>query len=147
MTTSKKLLLILLFILSGTLKSFCQNNDAFTYLVVNINAKYDFPNSKYFAVINAEASNKYAAKIYSLNPYDGSKKVINRGAVFFAEHKDSAQSIYNYFVNASEALQFLADDKWILITVISEVNSSYTNENGTIVSSRPVYYFKKQIIK
>ncbi len=154
MTTSKKLLLISLFILSGTLKSFCQTNDAFTYLIVNINTKYDHPNSKYYALINAERANKYAAKIYSLKAYDGGKNAVNSGAVFFVGLTDSTQAIYNYFQNASEALQFLADDNWVLITVISEVNSSYQNENGpnglvpiTTVSSRPVYYFKKQIIK
>jgi hypothetical protein len=154
MTTSKKILLISLFILSATLKSFCQTNDAFTYLIVNIDVKLNYTGNKYNAVINAEATNKYAAKIYSLKAYDGSIIGINKGAAFFSDHTDSAQAIYNYFQNATEALQFLADDKWVLITVISEVNSSYKNENGvnglvpiTTVSSRPVYYFKKQIIK
>jgi hypothetical protein len=139
MSHFKKLFFVASIIFSTTTRSFCQNNDPFTYLVVRFEEKYNTANKNFFAAIYAEATNPYAQKIYNLIPYDGRKNAVNIDAVFYTSHSDTATKVYNYFQNPTEGLQFLAEDNWVLITAYSEIIPT------TPLSSRGVYCFKKQI--
>ncbi len=149
----KKISLILLIFLSTAATSFCQNNESFTYLIVRLGESRNVPNKNNYTVIYAERTNTYAQKIYDLVWYDGRKDGINNGSAFYSDHLDSAKKMYNYFENSTEALQFLADDKWVLVAVNNSISSSYNQEKDGLgnftpvstISSTPVYYFKKQV--
>ena len=100
--------------------------------------------------INADTGSLYAKEIYNLIEYK--KKGTNGEAIYYSKDKNDAKPYYNYFSTKTEALQFLADNNWQLVTVSNEVYSDYTYERFdgkllpvTRVLSRPIYYFKKGI--
>jgi hypothetical protein len=139
MSSLYKLFLLSALILLSTVKLFSQNNANLTYIIVRMEERRDIPNKKYYISINAEATNPHAQKIYDLIWYDGSKKGITNSGRFYNAHSDTTTKVYNYFQNSTEALQFLVEDKWVLVTAFSEIVSS------TPISSATVYVFKKEI--
>jgi len=110
--------------------------------VRNTNDYIDY--QKYYT-INTDTNNPHATGIYALVPYKLSKAknyANTLGASFYYERNDSTKYYFNYFRSATEALLFLSEMNWELVTVISEANWT----TGQIfIESRPVYYFKKEI--
>jgi hypothetical protein len=135
---------------------FSQQNIKTTYLVVRMNEdQLDNLFKKKFVRIIADGGNQYAIDIYSLRLFDPSKKAINGEYKYYDGKNDTVASagLYNYFENTTQALMFIAGKGWELISVVSEVSSSYKFERDpagqlTIIptiTSTPVYYFKKVI--
>jgi len=126
----------------------CYSQSKYTYLVVKLNYDFDKENDKVFYTINAEPGNPNANEVYGLRPYKLDKKTINRGGSFFSSTTNTDTAVYNYFQNGTEALMFLAQKNWELLTVCNQITSDYSllnNHPYTTISSYPVYYFKKEI--
>lgn len=146
------LLLTVLFITLPE-KGYSQADKKETYAIINIEGLYDKPNKRYWCKINAEYTGKYSKEISSLVTYSLEKGITNTGASFYFEKKDTSTVYFNYFLNTAEAMQFLADHQWKLVSVNNQVSSDYENVRDgesklvpiTKVSSRPVYYFKKEV--
>jgi len=94
---------------------------------------------KRYLKIVEQSGNQLAWDIVSLVGYDEWKNTIYRDMIYDG-YLDSTRKYYNYFESPALAFQFLADNRWELITVYSENYSE-----GQFVYSRPVYYFKKEI--
>jgi hypothetical protein len=129
-----------------------QTGSTVTYIVIRIDGQWDYARSRNFIKINAETGNSMALEIYNLKEYISAKKAVNSGASFYSEKNDTTSVYFNYFLTATEIMQFLADHNWQLITVNTEISSDYENiQEGdryipvTKIRSRPVYYLKKEI--
>ena len=141
---------LILFLLPG----YTQKNPKFTYAIVSVNSNYDKWNKKTWYNINAESIARYSPEITSLVKYNDEKGAINPLATFYYERKDTTSPYFNYFLSAVEAIQFLVDNQWQLVTVNNVIASDYDNVSGpdskyipiTKVTSRPVYYFKKEVL-
>jgi hypothetical protein len=147
-----KKILLLLAICSPTVFLSSQTVKKSTYLVVRIDYRYDKPAEKPFFKITAETGNPFANEVYSLIEYNTDKKAINSGGTFFSNRTDTTKVFYNYFNNLTEALLFLSQNNWKLITIYNQITSSYNTERVkgdlfpyTTVSSYPVYFFEKNI--
>ena len=141
-----KIIILLIGIISICNDSYSQSK--YTYLVVKLIYDYDKENGKVFYTINAEPGNPNANEVYGLRPYKLDKKTINPGGSFFPGTTYTDTALYNYFRNGTEALMFLAQKNWELLTVYNQVISDYSLINDhpyTIVSSYPVYYLRKEI--
>ena len=140
--------IIILFIGIISICNDCYSQSKYTYLVVRLNYDYDKENDKAFFTINAESGNPYANEVYGLRPYKLDKKTINPGGSFFSTKTNIDTALYNYFQNGTEALMFLAQKNWELLTVYNQITSDYRLINDhpyTTISSYPVYYLKKEI--
>ena len=145
-----KAMLTILFLYS-TLFCFAQEKALNNYLLVRIIIDYDKNTAKNFCTINAEGGNEAAKKFYLLKKYNLKKNAVNTEAYFYYNHADTATNFYNFFTSPTEALNFIADNGWTLITIYTDIYSSYNNEkngNGdtvpvTTVGSIPVFCFKK----
>jgi len=131
---------------------YSQTGPRVAYIIIRIDGQWDYARSRNFIKINAETGNPMASEIYNLKEYVSTKKAVNSGASFYCEKNDTTSVYFNYFLTATEVMQFLADHDWQLITVNTEVSSNYENiQEGdkyipvTKILSRPVYYFKKEI--
>jgi len=142
----------LIFLLSLLVQySFGQDKTQLNYLLVRIESVFDNTNQRNCYVINAENGCDVAKDIYSLKKYDFKKNAINSDGIYYYNQKNTARNLYNYFLSATEALNFLSYSGWTLLTTYTEIFSGYDNQrNGageiipiTTVSSRPVFCFKK----
>ena len=124
-----KSILLLLGLVSIYTHAYTQTKQKYSYLIVSFGYDYDKQNQKSYLIIKAEPGNPDAQKIYKLILYKLDKKTINPGGIFFAKRSDSDTAIYNYFQNATEALLFLSNDGWELVSVISQVISDYKTES------------------
>lgn len=141
-----------LLVLSTSL--FSQSAPRVTYIIFRLDGLWDYARSRNFIKINAESGNRAASEVYNLKEYISGKKAVNSGASFYSERSDTTSVYFNYFLTATEVLQFFADYNWQLITVNNEIWSSYDNvQSGdklvpvTKVLSRPVYYLKKEVLQ
>ena len=148
----RRFILVTASILIFSTSLFSQADSRVTYIIIRLDGLWDYTRNKNFIKINAEAGNPAASEIYNLKEYVSAKKAVNPGASFYAEKNDTASVYFNYFLTATEIMQFLADHNWQLITVNTEITSSYDNiQSGDKlvpvprVFSRPVYYFKKEV--
>jgi hypothetical protein len=132
-----------------------QQSNTYTYLVLRIANAYDNNLKKNYSFISADGGCAEAAAIYALKPYRPQKGALNEGALFYAENRQNTGTFFNYFNNTTEALHFLTQQAWELVTVISEIGSSSDKVLGgdgityvpiTAVHSAPVYYFKKATV-
>jgi hypothetical protein len=148
----KSFLLIIISIIILT-SGYSQENTKNTYAIVSIEPGiYDKPNKRYWCKIKAESIKKYSKEINNLINYSMEKNAVNTGASFYFEKNDTTSVYFNYFLSTTEAMQFLADHKWQLVTVNNEIISDYDNvkdgESKLVpvsrIYSRPVYYFKKE---
>ena len=122
-----------------------QEAKKYSYLLVRI-VPYSGKGDRYF-VIEAEPGNKFAKEIYQLVTFKPGKYFLNQPA-FYQARNDTNTVFYNCFVNTTEALNFLSEQKWELLSVTSEVSSSWSVYSGnpyTTVTSSPVYYFRKEL--
>lgn len=121
-----------------------------TNLVVRFEDKFDRGNNRKYYILHAEDGNPNATAVYNLISYKPERDAINTGGTFFVPENDTASAYYNYFTTPTAAMEYLGRRGWHLVTVISEVTSGYTYPSSsdrtfTTVSSRPVYYFKKEL--
>lgn len=140
-------------LLTFTLFCFAQEKALNNYLLIRIALEHDiYKNSaRNFWIIQAEVGNEAANVFYSLKKYNLKKNAVNTEAYFYYNHADTATNFYNFFTSPTEALNFIADNGWTLITIYTDIYSSYNNEkngNGdtvpvTTVGSIPVFCFKK----
>jgi hypothetical protein len=123
-----------------------------TYIIVRIDEAKNANQDKFYK-INAEAGNPFASDIYALVTFNTQKGADNSTAAFFAKQNGSTTALYNYFSTPTEALLYLAEKEWQLVSVSTEIISGSTNVPRvgnveyfpvTTVASRPVYYFKKE---
>lgn len=98
-----------------------------TYIIITIGGQYDYARSRDFLKITAETGSPNASEIYGLQEYRSAKKAVNTGASFYAEKNDTTTVYFNYFSTATEIMQFLADHNWQLVTVNTEIGSTYEN--------------------
>jgi len=147
----KQLLLIPCFFLAVQ-TTFSQPVHKSTYLIVRIGVAYNYNNDRFYT-LNAEAGNPYADEVYRLLPYITKKDADHTKASFYDEYKNDFY-YYNYFPNATEAILYLSEHGWQLVTVYNEIASgtrdiapagSLNYYPVTTVSSQPVYYFKKDL--
>jgi hypothetical protein len=148
----RQFILVAAYILIFSTSLFSQTGSRVTYIIIRVDGLWDYTRNKNFIKINAESGNPAASEIYNLKEYVSAKKAVNSGASFYSEKNDTASVYFNYFLTATEIMQFLADHHWQLVTVNTEITSSYDNiQSGdklvpvTSVFSRPVYYFKKEV--
>lgn len=142
---------LLIYFLTSIQLVLAQDTNRQSYLLVRIGASYDLLNKRDAFFIIAESGCDSAKYIYSLKNYDFKKNAVNTDGIFYYDKKDTATNLYNYFLSATDALNFLSYCGWTLFNSYTEIFSGYTNERdglGTIqpittVSSRPVFCFKK----
>ncbi len=144
----KTYLILFLLIISSSLLA--QKQEASTYLVVRLPYTYDANNKNYFFKIQSDWGAPNAQEIYNLKEYANQKGAVNNLACTYYNKTDTCTQFYNYFVNTSDALNFLAKNGWQVVSVYSEIFSDYKNERGpdglmpiTTVSSSPVYVIRK----
>ncbi len=138
---------ILLFVSVFSFVGFGQAQDTkkYSYLLVRIN-----PNKvkkDVYYTINAEPGNKYASELYELFPFKPGTYSLDQPA-FYQVRTDTSTIFYNCFLNTTEALNFLTERKWELVSVTTEISSGWYNSSGGAVptiSSHPVYYFRKEL--
>ena len=128
-----------------------QEKKSTNYLLIRIQIEYDNSNKRSFYVINAEDGCDAAKNIfYSLKKYNYKKSAINNDGIFYYNHSDTTEALYNYFLSTPEALNFIANNGFALVSIYTETFSGSDvakSANGefpiTTVSSRPVFCFKK----
>ncbi len=129
-----------------------QTSKKSTYLVVRIPYTYQSSSDSQFCSIDVEAGNPYAKEVYSLINFNIGKATVNQKASFFHLRSDTTTVYYNYFRNRTEALLFLSEHSWELISVSNDIKSipqtrtvATDNIGFTIIEAYPVFYFKKLI--
>jgi hypothetical protein len=144
------LFLLLLFLSHGLIAQ--HQDSASTYLVLRLPYKYDANKKHYFFTIQTDWGAPNAQEIYTLKDYANEKGATNNLACTYYNRTDTCTQYYNYFVNSSDALNFLARHGWSVISVYAEILSDYTYERGpdgsmpiTTVSSKPVYLIRKTL--
>lgn len=106
----------------------------FSYLVVQINFEYDNNiGNSYYSIQSQDSS---FLKMYRLQEHNSKT---DKAVAFFFDRKDSTQAPYNCFRSVNEALLFLGQDGWELVSV-SNTDLAYTK-----MSTRPVFYFKRPL--
>jgi hypothetical protein len=144
-------LLLLFFFWTLAFSSLAQDTEVETYLIIRIKRQNDKTNPYY--TIDAEPFNNNALGIYELVPFNKNYFVPKKGVSFYYNRPDTVTQYYNYFKSETEALDFMGNQRWTLVTVLSEISSGYRTAgvdiNGppyTTISSQPVYYFRKKVI-
>jgi hypothetical protein len=131
-----------------------QNSRKITYIIVRVPYTYDRHTDSLFCFIDAETGNPYANELYNLVNYKIGKNVKNQNATFYYERMDTSKLFYNFFRNRTEALLFLSENNWELVSVGDDINSKPITESvgtnyftHTLISNTPVFYLKKEIMK
>ena len=138
------LLLTVLFIGSSV---YAQVSRKTTYLAVSIRTEWDRKDKKEFYRIFADSGNPYGSDIYQLVWYH-TDKTANEPASFLSNKSDTATVFYNYFFNITEALTFMADRGWELLTVNNGMHADYSTRNSALdreLNAIPIYIFKKTV--
>ena len=109
-----------------------QSSSKYTYLVVRIPNLYDKRLDSVYSVIAADVF------WYTQN--------------FYSHRTDSSKALYNFFQNTTEAMQFLSEHGWELISVNNDITSvaDYHVSHEltlpyTVLYTSPVYYFRKKV--
>jgi len=131
----------------------------YSYLVVTLSTHTDYESAvtrEYFQ-IDAEPHNKEADPIYSLKYYRRGNDTRRALAAFYFEKKDSAVT-YNYFLNTTEALNYMSSLGWELLSVNTVIASDVdfaenpyidnrkASQAYTKMGSKIVYYMRKTIL-
>jgi len=133
----KTLLLILCFSLPEL--SFSQQTHRTTYISVTLEQNKGELTKKNYLKIVEGSGNQFAWDIISLVHYDEWNNNIYTD-MFYNGYLDSTKKYYNYFERPADAFQFLADNRWELVTIYQD---SYSD--GQFVYAKPVFYFRKEI--
>src|SRR5215510_6873876 len=116
-------LLLLLLSISISIAGLSQSAKS-TYIILRMPLTYDRPTDNLFCSIDIEPGNPYAKSIYNLVAFKAGKNVVNQKASFFHMRNDTTTVYYNYFRNRTEALLFLSELGWELITVGDDTKST-----------------------
>jgi hypothetical protein len=116
-----------------------------TFLVVKAVRTFDERNQQYCYFLQPSGSivqdDVKALGSYDRRPYYHEKT----GTDFYFLRSDTSKTYFNYFRSQEEVLQYLTERKWTLITVISEVFSTFDPVNRVYeTASSPVFYLKRQ---
>lgn len=141
------ILIFLLFLISYV--TLGQSNSP-TYLLIKIQNFSDVNKKRAFFAIMPDWAGKNASEIYSLKKYNNVKGVENNEACFYNSKTDTCFNLYNYFLSVTEALNFMSEKGWTVVSVYTEVNSGWDwgGMGGervpmTSVNSKPVFVLKK----
>jgi len=133
--------------LSATSQS---SSSKYTYLLVRISNVYDKRLDSIYSMINAENGNPYAQEIYQLRPFGGNKDIFWYTQNFFSHRTDSSKTFYNFVENTTEAMLFMSENGWELLSVNNDIKSTegvhFSRDFTlpyTVTESSPVYYFRK----
>ena len=140
-----KSFLLLLSVFFLTISIQAQHTKRYTYLLVRIN-EIKVKKDVYYT-ITAEPGNKYASAIYGLLPFKPGIYSLDQPA-FYQVRSDTSTVFYNCFLNTTEALNFLSERSWELVSVTTDISSGWYNSSGgavTTIYSNPVYYFRKEL--
>jgi hypothetical protein len=147
----KKIVLVLsitVFAFSG----YSQQQKRATYITVWFQKTMDREVKNEYYLMNAETGNATAPEIFDLVIYRSTKDLANQHVDFYHKQNDSVKTYFNYFRNPTAGLEYLGKKGWQLVSVTSEVSSDnkikfHMGEyvGLTTVSSRLMYYFKKEI--
>lgn len=145
-----KYLIVFFLCMSSIFKTHSQSTDSLTFLIVKIMNERDNQTKANFCSLNIEKGNKYADDLYSLKPY---RNVPTQKDDVYAGQKKKSPPLeekLNYFINATEAINFLANRGWLLDKVFNEFTTelqSGMETNGVVyypqIKSEPIYIFKK----
>lgn len=147
-------MLLIAILITNAVTGFSQQSKRNTYLIVRFESGVNYNNDRYdrFFYILAEGGNPYATDVYRLLPFKTGTLEVNTGGSFFYGEIDSVSKYYNYFNTHTAAMEYMAKKGWQLVTVISEIYTevkrdykSLSDNEYPIVSSKPVYYFKKEL--
>ena len=135
----------LLFLTTGAMAQ----QSGFSYLVITMHEKSD-EYYKNYVEIHADPGNPEAQDVYRLVEYKPGKKNRKHIAGFFSGVNDSTV-LYNYFINRSQALNFLSSRRWELLSVstenwpeVEDISGIGEPKNEVIKTySRSVYYLRK----
>jgi hypothetical protein len=120
-----------------------------TYIIIRMPFTYYRPTDNLFCSIDIEPGNPYAKRIYDLITFKAGKNEVNEKANFFHLRNDTTTVYYNYFRNRTEALYYLSEQGWELITVGNDTKSTKQLESigypYTVIETYPVFYFKKAV--
>lgn len=147
-----KYLIIFLFCISLISSTSGQRVDSVSYIIVKIKTNWDYNKKNNFCSLDIERGNKYASELYSLVNYQNTAPQTD--AVYSIEkNKERALNSsknFNYFINATEAFNYLAKFGWYLENVFTNISTEpqSTMEGGEVfyypkITSEPVYIFKK----
>ena len=131
---------------------FSQTNKPQSFLIVHTERHFDQSKEMYYSTIQTNSSNQSLSELLQLMPFDSKRKKTNLSVAFYKEQSDTAASIYNYFMDESEVLQFVSSKGWELFSVIGQITSDADQHlvNGqfqtyTKISTKPIYYFRKYL--
>jgi hypothetical protein len=147
-----KKLAILSILLYATLNVSAQSSAKYTYLVVSIPRTYNEGIDSFYSIIRAENGSLYASEVYSLKPFNSSQDFLGTMENFYSRRADTSKVFFNFFRNTTEAILFLSEHGWELVSVNNNIRSSTeTSESSglyipyTTIEASPVYYFRKAI--
>ena len=134
----KYYLIFLVFLCFTSFQSFSQSSKHFSYLIITIHSRYDNVNEKGYYSIQAEEGDSIIALInYS------AKQRTKKAVLFYGALTDTAKIYFNYFASTSQALQYLDERGWQVLTIISSI-SRYDGNIYNILYTTPVYYLRKE---
>lgn len=132
--------------------SYCQTSQPMSFLIVQTGRDYDWNKELYYTTIQTTNTNQSLTELLQIVPYKPKKKKTDASVAFYKEQTDTAATLYNYFDDESEALQFITSKGWELFSIISQTTSEVGEHlvNGqyqtyTKVSTTPIYYFRKPL--
>ena len=140
-----KRILFFVFLLICCIYAQAQSSKNYTYLIVRFEG-HKAKGDSYYTIV-AETGNKHASEVYGLVPFKAGNYSIDQPA-FYQVRTDTTTVFYNCFQNTTEALNFLGERRWELVSVNNEISSGWYNSSGgavTTISSSPVYYFRKEL--
>ncbi len=133
--------------------SFAQEKRSVSYLVIEMHARYDYHTERdYYLIQGGDPAFPELNQLVTFDPRSNKKNI---PAAYFASKSDSTQKMYNYFRSVNEALLFLGEEGWELVSVNNNISSEAAvrmqypekDQTYTNISSKPVFYFKRALEK
>jgi hypothetical protein len=121
----------------SSFQSFSRSSKHFSYLVATIHERKNIYSDKTYYEIEPEGGDTIPLVRYT------ERKRAKAVAPFYDPQNDTATVYFNYFTSISQALRYLDDRGWQLMTVISSIQN-YDRQSSMWLSTSPVYYFKKE---
>ena len=140
-----KPLIVTLFCFLFYTATHAQKAHATPYLVVRLQQQYDDVNKNQYWKIVSDHGNPNASDIYALLPYPNGIGKAPYGVHFYNENKNDRPPFYNYFKSPTIALNYLVQNSWHLMSVVTETTSEPKELDGktyTHITTTPVYYLK-----
>lgn len=147
-----RLVIIFLCCFFPVYKISAQNTDSVTYIMAKIKTEWNSIKKEKFCSLEVEKGNPYATVLYSLSKYQNPSRQAD--AVYNNGNNNKNYPVsdkkINYFINATEVFNYLAQSGWYLDNVVTTVSTqpeSDSGVNGTFyypnTTSETFYIFKK----